>query len=151
LAFIGAVFGVLISGNPFSLVTLFGFVALAGVAVNDAIVLVSFINNLRAEGMNTKEAVVQAGRLRLRPIMLTSITTIAGLTPWPSAWEVCPSPGRPSPTPSGPGLGHCTHHLPGSGRLRHFRRRYRRTALPSFQSDSEPEKRVIAISHEKKA
>ncbi|MCP4677171.1 MAG: efflux RND transporter permease subunit, partial [Deltaproteobacteria bacterium] len=45
LAFIGAVFGVLISGNPFSLVTLFGFVALAGVAVNDAIVLVSFINN----------------------------------------------------------------------------------------------------------
>ncbi len=81
LAFIGAVFGVLISGNPFSLVTLFGFVALGGVAVNDAIVLVSFINNLRADGMETKKAVVQAGRLRLRPIMLTSITTIAGLTP----------------------------------------------------------------------
>ncbi|MCP4677002.1 MAG: efflux RND transporter permease subunit, partial [Deltaproteobacteria bacterium] len=61
LAFIGAVFGVLISGNPCSLVTLFGFVARAGVAVNDAIVLVSFINNLRAEGMDTKKAVVQAG------------------------------------------------------------------------------------------
>jgi len=56
-------------------------VALGGVAVNDAIVLVSFINNLRADGMDTKKAVVQAGRLRLRPIMLTSITTIAGLTP----------------------------------------------------------------------
>jgi multidrug efflux pump len=81
LAFIGAMFGVLISGNPFSLVTLFGFVALGGVAVNDAIVLVSFTNNLKSEGLSPIEAVVKAGRLRLRPIMLTSVTTIAGLLP----------------------------------------------------------------------
>jgi multidrug efflux pump subunit AcrB len=80
-AFVGAGLGLLISGNPFSVITLFGIVALAGVAVNDAIVLISFINNLKAEGKPAVEAVVVAGRLRLRPIMLTSITTIAGLLP----------------------------------------------------------------------
>jgi multidrug efflux pump subunit AcrB len=80
-AFIGAVFGLFISGNPFSLVTMYGIVALAGVAVNDAIVLVSFVNNAKRGGMPALEAVVEAGRLRLRPILLTSITTIAGLLP----------------------------------------------------------------------
>ncbi len=80
-AFVGAGLGLLIAGNPFSISTLFGIIALAGIAVNDAIVLISFINNLRAEGVPVKEAVIQAGRLRLRPILLTSITTIAGLTP----------------------------------------------------------------------
>jgi multidrug efflux pump subunit AcrB len=80
-AFVGAGLGILISGNPFSLITLFGIVALAGVAVNDAIVLLAFTNNLRREGASAKEAVVQAGKLRLRAIILTSITTIAGLVP----------------------------------------------------------------------
>jgi multidrug efflux pump subunit AcrB len=80
-AFVGAGLGLLIAGNPFSISTLFGIVALAGIAVNDAIVLISFVNNLRAEGVPVKEAVIQAGRLRLRPILLTSFTTIAGLTP----------------------------------------------------------------------
>lgn len=80
-AFVGATLGILISGNPFSLIILYGIVALAGVAVNDAIVLLSFINNLRREGMPAKEAVVQAGKLRLRAIILTSVTTIAGLVP----------------------------------------------------------------------
>lgn len=80
-AFIGAVFGLWLSGNPFSLVTMYGVVALAGVAVNDAIVLISFINTKRREGMPAKEAVVEAGRLRMRPILLTSLTTIAGLLP----------------------------------------------------------------------
>ncbi len=81
LAGIGASFGIFISGQPFSLVALFGGVALAGIAVNDAIVLISFVNNLKREGMPGKEAVVVAGKLRLRPIMLTSLTTIAGLIP----------------------------------------------------------------------
>jgi multidrug efflux pump subunit AcrB len=80
-AFVGAGLGLLIAGNPFSISTLFGIVALAGIAVNDAIVLISFVNNLRAEGLSVKEAVIKAGRLRLRPILLTSITTIAGLAP----------------------------------------------------------------------
>jgi multidrug efflux pump subunit AcrB len=81
MAFVGACLGVLLSGNPFSLITMFGFIALAGVAVNDAIVLIAFVNNLRAEGVAAVEAVVRAGRMRLRPIILTSVTTIAGLVP----------------------------------------------------------------------
>ncbi len=80
-AFVGAMLGLLISGNLFSIVTMFGMVALAGVAVNDAIVLISFINNARDEGMEPEDAVVQGGVLRLRPILLTSATTIAGLLP----------------------------------------------------------------------
>jgi multidrug efflux pump subunit AcrB len=80
-AFIGAMVGLMISGNHFSIITLFGMVALAGVAVNDAIVLISFANNAKAAGSDPVEAVVQAGCLRLRPIILTSLTTIAGLLP----------------------------------------------------------------------
>jgi len=80
-AFVGAVVGLLISGNPFSVITLFGMVALAGVAVNDAIVLISFVNNARARGVGAEEAVIEGAKLRLRPIILTSATTIAGLLP----------------------------------------------------------------------
>jgi multidrug efflux pump subunit AcrB len=81
LAFIGAILGLLVSGNPFSIGTLFGIVALAGVAVNDAIVLVSFINQRKKEGKEPLQAVIEAAGMRLRPILLTSITTIAGLVP----------------------------------------------------------------------
>jgi len=80
-SFVGAIVGLAISGNPFSLITLFGMVALAGVAVNDAIVLISFANSAKAAGTDPEEAIVQAGCLRLRPIILTSLTTIAGLLP----------------------------------------------------------------------
>ena len=80
-AFVGAVIGLLIAGNPFSIITMFGFAALAGVAVNDAIVLVSFINRAKSSGVPPKQAVVDAGCLRLRPILLTSVTTVAGLLP----------------------------------------------------------------------
>ena len=80
-AFVGAMVGLLISGNPFSIITLFGMVALAGVAVNDAIVLISFVNGAKARGVDPAEAVVEGGVLRLRPIILTSATTIAGLLP----------------------------------------------------------------------
>ena len=55
--------------------------ALAGVAVNDSIVLVAFINELRRRGDDLLESLVEAGRLRLRPIILTSLTTISGLVP----------------------------------------------------------------------
>ncbi|MFO8072917.1 MAG: efflux RND transporter permease subunit [Polyangia bacterium] len=81
LAFVGATLGLLVSGNPFSVLALYGWVALAGVAVNDAIVLVSFINARRREGMDPFEAVIEGGKLRLRPIILTSVTTMAGLLP----------------------------------------------------------------------
>ncbi|MFQ5631529.1 MAG: efflux RND transporter permease subunit, partial [bacterium] len=84
-ALIGAVLGLLISGNPFSIVAMFGFVALAGIVVNDAIVMIDFMNRRRA-GKNTSvfqywRSIINGGRLRLRPIILTSLTTISGLIP----------------------------------------------------------------------
>jgi len=84
-ALIGAMLGLLISGNPFSIMAMFGFVALAGIVVNDAIVLIDFMNNRRAGKQTTVyqywKSIVSAGRLRLRPIILTSLTTISGLLP----------------------------------------------------------------------
>ncbi len=84
-ALIGAMLGLLISNNPFSIVSMFGFVALAGIVVNDAIVLITFINNRRENNHLSKfqlwRSIVDAGRLRLRPIILTSLTTIFGLLP----------------------------------------------------------------------
>ena len=56
-------------------------VALAGVVVNDSLILVTFVNRLRRDGMETMEALVEGGRARLRPILLTSITTIFGIAP----------------------------------------------------------------------
>lgn len=80
-AFIGAMLGLLLSGNPFSISTMYGIVALTGVAVNDSIVMVSFINMSRAKKAPALLAVMQSGRRRLRPIILTSVTTILGLLP----------------------------------------------------------------------
>jgi len=84
-ALIGAILGLFISGNPFSVMALFGFVALAGIVVNDAIVLIDFLNNRRAGKETTVyqywKSIISAGRLRLRPIILTSLTTISGLFP----------------------------------------------------------------------
>jgi len=84
-ALIGAMLGLLISGNPFSVVAMFGFVALAGIVVNDAIVMIDFINKRRQAHLTTVmsywRSIVNSGRLRLRPIILTSLTTISGLIP----------------------------------------------------------------------
>ncbi|KPL08138.1 hypothetical protein AMJ86_01835 [bacterium SM23_57] len=80
-AFMGAVIGLLLSGDPFSITTLYGIVALGGIVVNDSIVMVTFINNARREGMGRWKSVIQAGQLRLRPVLLTSITTICGVLP----------------------------------------------------------------------
>lgn len=79
MAFIGVVVGLFVSGNPLSLYTLYGVVALAGIAVNDAIVLVSTANDYLAEGVSPARAVVSAAQRRLLPILITSLTTIAGL------------------------------------------------------------------------
>ena len=81
LAFAGVLLYLGISGTPFSTIVLLAGVALAGIAVNDSIVLISFINELRRNGQPVREAVVEAAGIRLRPIMLTSLTTIAGLMP----------------------------------------------------------------------
>jgi len=79
--FIGCMVGLLIIGKPFNIATMYGIVALAGIVVNDSLVLVSFINNARAAGVSRWRSIMQAGKVRLRPIILTSITTIFGLLP----------------------------------------------------------------------
>ena len=78
---IGAVIGHLIMGHVLSLISLFGLVALSGVLVNDSLVLVDFINRARGQGTPLFEAVLAGGRQRFRAIILTSVTTVAGLSP----------------------------------------------------------------------
>ena len=79
LAFTGVVLGLLVSGNPLSLYTLYGVIALTGIAVNSAIVLITAANERRAAGMSVQHAVIYAARRRVVPILITSITTIGGL------------------------------------------------------------------------
>ena len=78
---VGAILGHLLMGLPLTLFSLFGLVALAGVVVNDSIVLIDFINARIAEGRPIHEALREAGRQRFRPVLLTSLTTIAALLP----------------------------------------------------------------------
>ena len=77
----GAVFGHLVMGVTFSITSFFGMVPLVGIVINDALVLLDFINRNRRAGMSSVEAVIAAGPLRFRPIILTSVTTCAGLAP----------------------------------------------------------------------
>ena len=79
--FQGAVIGHWITGNPFTFMSAIGMLALCGILVNDSLVLVDFINNRIRMGLSEFEASVQGAKLRLRAILLTSLTTIAGLTP----------------------------------------------------------------------
>jgi len=69
------------------MVALIGVVGLAGIAVNDATILVDFINKRSRAGMPLREAILEAGRLRLRPVLLTTITTVAGLMPLAIDWR----------------------------------------------------------------
>ena len=78
---IGAVAGHVIMGHVLSMISLFGLVALSGVLVNDSLVLVDFINRARSQGTPLFEAVLAGGRQRFRAIVLTSVTTVAGLSP----------------------------------------------------------------------
>ena len=78
---IGAIWGHMLLGMNLAILSLFGIVALTGVVVNDSIVLVDFVNRRRREGMPLDRAVREAGIKRFRPILLTSLTTVAGLTP----------------------------------------------------------------------
>jgi multidrug efflux pump subunit AcrB len=79
--FQGAIFGHWITGNPFTILSWIGLVALMGILVNDALVLVDFINSRVRRGMDHFEASIQGAKLRLRAILLTTLTTVAGLAP----------------------------------------------------------------------
>jgi multidrug efflux pump subunit AcrB len=78
---IGAVWGHALLGLPLTLFSMFGLVALSGVVINDSIVLIDFINRRVRDGIPVREALMESGERRFRPIMLTSLTTIAGLIP----------------------------------------------------------------------
>ena len=79
LAFTGGFFALYIAGSELSVIAVIGFIMLAGIIVNNGIVLVDYINQLREQGMEKREAILEAGRTRLRPVLMTALTTIFGL------------------------------------------------------------------------
>jgi HAE1 family hydrophobic/amphiphilic exporter-1 len=80
-AAIGVVFGLLLTGRSFNVPAFMGVIMLAGIVVNNAIVLVDYINQLKSEGVSAREAIIQAGPTRLRPVLMTTLTTVLGLFP----------------------------------------------------------------------
>ena len=80
LAFTGGFLGLLLTGFDVSVVALIGFIMLCGIIVNNGIVLVDYINKLRLDGMERREAIVEAGITRMRPILITALTTVLGLS-----------------------------------------------------------------------
>ena len=80
LAFTGGLLTLFLTGNPISLIAMLGFLVLTGVVVNNGIVFVDYTNQLRDRGIDKKEALVLAGKTRMRPILMTAITTILGLS-----------------------------------------------------------------------
>jgi HAE1 family hydrophobic/amphiphilic exporter-1 len=81
LALAGVVISLAVTGTSVSVVALLGVIVLAGIVVNNAIVLLDYANQLRREGVSKRDAIVQAGRVRLRPIVMTTLTTVLGLAP----------------------------------------------------------------------
>lgn len=80
-AIIGVVLTLIVTATPISVVVMIGLIMLAGIVVNNAIVLIDYINQLRHRGVGKREAIIQAGQVRLRPILMTTLTTILGLMP----------------------------------------------------------------------
>lgn len=80
LAFTGGLFALFMTNNEISVIAMIGFVMLAGIIVNNGIVMVDYINQLRQEGMSKKEAIVESGKTRLRPILMTALTTILSMS-----------------------------------------------------------------------
>ncbi|MCK9222831.1 MAG: efflux RND transporter permease subunit [Limnochordia bacterium] len=80
LAFTGGFLGLIITGKPVSIVGFLGLIILSGIVVNNGIVFVDYINVLRSRGMGKKEAIIEAGIVRLRPILMTALTTILALS-----------------------------------------------------------------------
>jgi len=81
LAFIGVVLGLAVTGTPMSVMALIGMLMLAGIVVNNGIVMIDYANQLRKKGLEVKEAIVQASTIRMRPIIMTAATTILAMVP----------------------------------------------------------------------
>lgn len=80
LAFTGGFIGLFVTGEPVSITSMLGFIMLAGLIVNNGIVLIDYINQMRREGVGKKEAIIEAGKTRLRPILMTALTTILAMS-----------------------------------------------------------------------
>jgi multidrug efflux pump subunit AcrB len=81
LSMIGVMLGLILTRTPFSLFTFIGIISLAGIVVNNNIVLVDYVMQLRQQGMDKQEAIIEGGATRLRPVLLTALTTVLGLVP----------------------------------------------------------------------
>ena len=92
LALVGAAFALQLTGTPISVVVLIGGIVLAGIVVNNAIVLVDYTNRLRGRGLDKIEALVEAGRARLRPILMTTLSTVLALLPLAGVLSDIPFP-----------------------------------------------------------
>ena len=80
LAFTGGLLALLITKQDISVISMLGFLVLSGVVVNNGIVFVDYINQLRLEGLTKKEAIILTGRTRIRPILMTALTTILAMS-----------------------------------------------------------------------
>lgn len=80
LAFTGGFFALFFAGKEVSVIAMIGFVMLAGIIVNNGIVMVDYINQLRREGMDKREAILESGKTRLRPVLMTALTTILSMS-----------------------------------------------------------------------
>ncbi len=80
LAFTGGFFGLFFSNSEISVIAMIGFVMLSGIIVNNGIVIVDYMNQLREGGMSKKEAIIEAGKTRMRPVLMTALTTILALS-----------------------------------------------------------------------
>jgi hydrophobic/amphiphilic exporter-1 (mainly G- bacteria), HAE1 family len=81
MAIVGVILALLVTGSSINVMVLIGSVALAGIVVNNGIVLIDYANQLRAKGLDKIDALIQAGVIRMRPILMTALTTILGLVP----------------------------------------------------------------------
>ena len=81
LGFIGVIWALFLTGNTLSVISFIGIIMMVGIVVSNAILLVDYTNRLRQEGIELKDAIIRAGRIRLRPILMTSLCTIFGLVP----------------------------------------------------------------------
>lgn len=95
LAFTGGFMGLYLSNSEVSIIALIGFVMLSGVIVNNGIVLVDYINQLREAGMDKRDAIMEAGRTRLRPVLMTALTTILALSTMAFGHDMGAEMGRP--------------------------------------------------------
>ncbi|MGH9627583.1 MAG: efflux RND transporter permease subunit, partial [Bryobacteraceae bacterium] len=86
LGLVGVIFALFLTGTNFNVMVFLGVIILAGIVVNNAIILIDYTNQLREQGMAKREALKHAGEVRLRPIMMTTLTTVLGLIPMAIGW-----------------------------------------------------------------